>query len=457
MAQASVTDQIRTFQFTPAQVLLIGYGVVILIGTLLLLLPAASLPGRSISAVDAVFMATSAVSVTGLVTKDLATDFSLFGQGVILLLIQIGGLGYMTSATVLALILGKRIGLRERLAIQEALNVLTLEGLVRLIRTILAITLTVEAIGAALLAYDFSLTFSWPWAVYHGVFHSVAAFNNAGFSTFSKNLMDYRGDILLNIVITTLVITGGIGFIVYSDLYKYVKGQVYRFSLHTKLAVVTSLCLILIPTGLFLIFEWANPQSLRGLPFGEKFVASYFQVVVTRTAGFNTLDIGALTSVTLYLMILLMFVGGSPSGTAGGIKTTTFATIVIALWSTMRGREDATVFHRRLAPETIARAFLLSMLAFLLTTGITLLILLVENKVFLNTLFEAMSAFGTVGLSMGNGGILSYSTLFSDSGKLLIALMMFIGRVGPLTVGAALIRPRQHLHYRLPEGKCLIG
>jgi trk system potassium uptake protein TrkH len=220
---------------------------------------------------------------------------------------------------------------------------------------------------------------------------------------------------------------------------------------------MTSLYLILIPTGLFLIFEWTNPQSLGGLPFGEKFLASYFQVVVTRTAGFNTLDTGALNPGTLYMVILLMFVGGSPSGTAGGIKTTTFATMIIALWSTMRGREDATVFHRRLAPETISRAFFLAILAFLLTTGITLFILLAENKVFLNTLFEVMSAFGTVGLSMGNGGVLSYSTLFSDTGKLFIILMMFIGRVGPLTVGAALVRPRQRLRYRLPEGKCLIG
>ena len=452
-----IAERIKQRQATPAQVLVVGYAVVIAVGVLLLLLPFAAAPGRTISPVDALFMATSAVSVTGLVVKDLQTEFSLFGQVVIMLLVQIGGLGYMTSATVLALLLGKKIGLRERLVIQESMNALTLEGLIRITKTILGITLVVEGTGAALLAWDFSRTLPLPWAIYHGVFHAVAAFNNAGFSTFSRNLMDYRGDVVVNLVVTSLVIIGGLGFIVYSDLYKYLRGLVYRISVHTKLALTTSALLIVIPTALFLAFESGNNGTIGGLSFGEQLLAAYFQIVITRTAGFNTIDIGALGGVTLYMMILLMFVGGSPNGTSGGIKTTTFATMILALWATIRGRADVTAFHRRLTPETVARAFQLAMLAFLTTTGVTLAVLLVEKRVFLNTLFEVMSAFGTVGLSMGDGGVLSYSAIFSSAGKILICVMMFIGRVGPLTIGAALIQPRAHVRYRLPEGKCLIG
>lgn len=451
-----ILDQIRRGTASPAQVLVGGYLAVILTGTLLLLLPFAVVPGRTLSIVDALFMSTSAVSITGLVVTDLEREFTLFGQLVLLLLIQIGGLGYMTSATVLALFVGKRIGLRDRLMIQEALNVLTLDGLVRLTRAILIMTLAVEAAGAIALAYAFGGAMPPLEAAYHGVFHAVAAFNNAGFSTFSPNLTRYRGDVIVNLAITALTIVGGIGFIVFSDLYKYMRGEVFRISLHTKLVLTTSALLIVVPLLLFYAFEVDNPRSLANLSVGERWLASYFQIVITRTAGFNTLDIGALNAVTLYMMILLMFVGGSPNSTAGGIKTTTFATMMIALWAMIRGHEDATAFHRRLSSSTVARAFQLALMAFLLATGVTLAILLLENRVFLNTLFEVMSAFGTVGLSMGDGGVLSYSALFSDAGKLLIILTMFVGRIGPLTIGAALVQQR-HVRYRLPEGKCLIG
>jgi trk system potassium uptake protein TrkH len=451
-----ILEQIRRGTASPAQVLVAGYLAVILAGALLLLLPFANASGRAISFVDALFMSTSAVSITGLAVKDLATDFTVFGQLVLLLLIQIGGLGYMTSATVLALFVGKRIGLRDRLMIQEALNVLTMEGLVRLTRAILLMTIAFEALGAVILTYAFSASMPPLQALYHGVFHSVSGFNNAGFALSSTSLMEHAHDPIVLLTISTLAIVGGLGFIVFSDLYKYLYREVLRISIHTKLVLATTALLIAVPAALFYLFEAVNPRSLAGLPEWRRPLASYFQVVMTRTAGFNMVDIGALNAVTLYMFILLMFIGGSPNGTAGGIKTTTFATMMIALWAMIRGHEDVTAFHRRLSPSIVARAFQLALMAFLLTTGVTLAILLLENRIFLNTLFEVMSAFGTVGLSMGDGGVLSYSALFSEPAKLLIIVTMFIGRIGPLTIGAALIQP-QHMRYRLPEGKCLIG
>lgn len=452
----AIAQHINRSQVTPGQVLVLGYLAVISVGVALLLLPLSSTPGRPMSVVDAIFMATSAVSITGLTVKDLPVDLTVFGQVVILLLIQIGGLGYMTSATVLALILGQRIGLRDRLIMQEAFNAVSLDGLIRITWAILVITLLVESVGAVLLAWRFAETLPMGTAVYFAVFHSVAAFNNAGFSLFSDNLMGFRSDVPLNFVVTTITIIGSLGVIVYSDLYKYGRREVLRISLHTKLVLSTTAILIILPTILFVGLEWSNSKSLANLSIGERMMASYFQMAGTRLAGFNTIDISGLHAVTLYMMILLMFIGGSPGGTAGGIKTTTFATMAVALWATMRGREDATVFHRRLAPSTVARAFLLTVMGFALSTAVTLIILSTEKRIFLNTLFEVMSAFGTVGVSMGNGGTLSFSALFSDVGKLLISFTMFVGRVGPLTVGAAIVHPHS-LRYRVPEDRCLIG
>ncbi|MFN4218853.1 MAG: TrkH family potassium uptake protein [Candidatus Bipolaricaulia bacterium] len=436
---------------SPARVLVFGFGGFITVGTLLLLLPAASAPGRSVSFIDALFTATSAVCVTGLVIKDISTDFSLFGQLVILFLIQIGGFGYMTVATLPVLLLGRKIGLKEQLALQEALNVWSLEGVPEFLRSLIKITLLVEGLGALALTGRFALDFPLPQALYLGVFHAVSAFNNAGFSLFPTNLMAYRDDLAINLIITTLIILGGLGFLVHRDL------SHRRISFHTKLVLIITASLIVGGTLLFLVVETHNNRVFASLSWPQRLLVSYFHAVAARTAGFNTVDLAQLSGVTLYILIILMFIGASPGGTGGGIKTSTFGTIMLDLWTSLRGQVEVTVFHRRVPAETVAKAYLIAALAFFWLTGATVTLLALEQKDFLRLLFEVASALGTVGLSTGDGGILSFSALFSDLGKIVIALTMFVGRVGPMTLGMAVLKSHYHARVRYPESTIVIG
>ena len=457
MEQTTLVDRIRTHQLTPTQILVLGFASLITVGTILLSLPFAAADGRVIAPFDALFTATSAICVTGLITKDTPVDFSLFGQIVILVLIQIGGLGYMTFSTIMAVVMGKRIGLRERLVIQETFSTFTLEGLVRFTVGILQFTILAEFIGAVLLTFRFVLDHPPLQAFYLGIFHSVSAFNNAGFSLFSSNLIAYRGDWVVNGVVMTLIILGGLGFLVYHDLLQRLKKEVLRLSLHTKVVLITSLILIVIGAAAFLLFERLNPATLQPLPFKEQLLASFFQSVSARTAGFNTVDIGALTTPTLYLLVLLMFIGASPGSTGGGIKTSTFAVMAIALWSTMRAKEDVTLFHRRLSPLVVAKAFFLASLAMILVTGVTLILLYSEHQNLQKTLFEVTSATGTVGLSTGDGGTRNLVALFGDFGKSVLILCMILGRIGPLVIGITALTYVQRSRYRYPEGKVMIG
>ena len=426
------------------------------VGTILLRLPIATEPGRHISLVNAFFTSTSAVCVTGLIVIDTPRDLSLFGEVVLMLLIQAGGLGYMTISTVVAVALGKRITLQERLTLQEALNIHTREGLLRFAGTVLKMTLVLEGIGAAILAWRWRSQFGVVGGAYLGLFHAVSAFNNAGFSLFSDNLAGYRGDLTVNLVVTSLIICGGLGFVVLSEIGRLRQGA--QLSLHTKFVVALTAVLIAGGTAAIFLLERHNPRSLGPLGTGEAWLAAYFQAVTPRTAGFNTLDIGALYLPTLFLLMLLMFIGASPGGTGGGIKTTTFGIAVLALWATVRGRAEPTAFRRRLPPEVVARAFFVSFIAFLAVNLIATLVLITERCDLMSTLFETTSAFGTVGLSTGHAGsILSLSGHFSWAGKLLISLMMFMGRVGPLTLAVALAGGQHAARVRYPEGKVLIG
>lgn len=455
---SSVSQLVQQITTSPARVLLLGFAAMILVGTLLLLLPISVAPGRWISLTDAFFTATSAICVTGLVVKDLSNDFSLFGQLVVLFLIQIGGFGYMTMATIMALLLGRRVSLKGRLVLREALNVFTLEGVIRFTRDLIKVTVLVEALGALLLTVRFAFDdFPLLQALYLGVFHAVSAFNNAGFSLFPTNLMGYRSDHLVNLVITTLIILGGIGFFVYSDLWRRSRHKIPRLSLHTKLALTTTASLILLGTTLFFTFEFRNPQTLGGHPLFERLLTSYFHAVSARTAGFNTVALSQCSAVALYLLIVLMFIGASPGGTGGGIKTTTFGTIVLDLWTTLRGQVEATFYRRRLSATVVAKAYLIATLAFFWLSGVTLLLLQLEQKDFLRLIFEVTSALGTVGLSTGDGGSLSFSALFSDLGKLLIALTMLTGRLGPLTLGIAVLESQEKSRVQYPEGEVLVG
>ena len=443
-------------RLTPTQILFLGYVLIIGIGAALLLLPFAT-TGHGISWVDAIFTATSATSITGLIVLDTPNDFTLFGQCVILGLIQIGGIGYMTIAAMLVMILGRRIGMQERRLLQEALHVMTPEGILRFVLQVVKVTFVVEGIGAALFAFRFWDDFEPAYAMYYGIFHSISAFNNAGFTLFSNSLGNYRLDVALNSVAMILIIAGGIGFLVYDNVVGVIQKRHLRLSVHTKMVLSATAVLIVVGTLGVLLFEQSNPRTLGMLSWPERIMVAAFQAVSGRTAGFGTVDTSLLTDSTLYFVVLLMFIGGSPGSTGGGIKTTTFGTIVMALWATMRGYRDVMVFYRRIPADTVAKAFYLAGLAILLVSVATLILEFVEQRGFLDTLFEVMSAAATVGMSTGDGASRSLSASFSDGGKLLIALLMLIGRIGPLAISIAIVGGHQHARFRYAEEKVVIG
>ena len=448
----------RRRPLSPSQFLASSFLAIIVGGGVLLSLPFAAAEGRQVAIIDAFFTSVSAVCVTGLVVVDTPVDYSLFGQAVVLLLIQAGGLGYMTLSTVLVSAMGRSVTLQERLTLQEALNVQDMEGLVRFAGTVLKLTLAIEGLGAAILTVRWLAVMSPGEALWHGVFHAVSAFNNAGFALWSNNLVSWQGDVTVNLVITSLIIAGGLGFFVWAELLGRRHRQV-RLSVHTRLVLVATAALLAVGTIAVLVLEWNNPRTLGAMSGGDRVLAAYFQSVTARTAGFNTIDIGAMTAPALFVMMALMFIGASPGSTGGGVKTTTFSITLAALWATVRGADDTVLFKRRLAAEVVAKAFFISLIAFVALNAVAWLLLLTEGRDLLKTLFETTSAFGTVGLSMGEPGApVSLSAFFSSTGKLLIMAMMFIGRVGPLTLAIAVAKragARPRLQY--PEGKILIG
>ena len=448
----------RKREFSPAQLLSLHIAGLIAIGGVLLSLPVSVAAGHSPSVLNAFFTSTSAVCVTGLVVVDTANDWSPFGQVVLMLLIQAGGLGYMTISSLIMVAFGRRISVHDRMTLAGALNVSSMEGLLRFAWTVALLTFAIEGLGALIMAARFAQDAGWAKGLWFGLFHAVSAFNNAGFALFSDNLMGYRGDVTINLVITTLIIAGGLGFFVLSGLLRLRKRTAVSMSVHTKLVLTVTACLLAAGTLAILLLEWTNPKTLGPLGFGEKLLAAYFQAVTPRTAGFNTLSIGDMTPAALFLTISLMFVGASPGGTGGGVKTTTLGVIVAALWATVRGERDTNVFRRRLSPDLVRRAFALAILAAAGLVVITGLLLLSEGQGLLHTSYEAVSAFGTVGLSMGvPGSPLSLSGFFGTGGKWLVMFLMFTGRVGPLTLAVALAGLAAPAGVRYPEGKVLIG
>lgn len=429
------------------------------LGAVLLSLPIASAPDRHLPFLDALFTSTSAVCVTGLIVVDTPEHFSLFGQIVLLLLIQAGGLGYMTISTVVAAALGRRVTLQERLTLADALNIQSMDHLLRFAGTVAALTLALEAAGAAALTLRFAPDHGWAHGAWLGVFHAVSAFNNAGFSLFPDNLVGYRGDLTVNLTITALIILGGLGFLVISEVLRLRKADVRPgLSTHTRFVLTITAALLVAGTLAFLALEWRNPRTLAGLPIGDRILAAWFQSVTARTAGFNTIDIGAMTTPALFFTIVLMFVGASPGSTGGGVKTTTFGITVASIWTTIRGRAEVVVFTRRLSPDTVDRAFAVSLIAFLGVNAAAGLLLISEGQDLLRTLFETTSAFGTVGLSTGlPGNPVSLAGGYSLFGKLALMAMMFMGRVGPLTLAVALAGRGPAPRVRYPEGKVMIG
>lgn len=440
--------------FTPARVLVLGFAGVILLGAILLTFPQATVDGVGLPFLNALFTSTSAVCVTGLVVVDTGTTLTLFGQIVVISLIQIGGLGFMTFATFFAILLGRRVTFKERLLLQEALNQDSIAGVVRLSKYILVATFSIEFIGALILAIRWSFDMHWKRAVYFGIFHSVSAFNNAGFDLFGNfsSLTKYVGDPVVNFTIMGLIILGGLGFVVISDLYSH---QGRKLSLHSKIVLKVTAALILFGAMAVFLLEYTNPKTLAGLDPVSKILASFFQSVTPRTAGYNTLDIGSLRTTTLLILIVLMFIGASSGSTGGGIKTTSLAALVFYVMCLFKGKDSVSYQERTIPKEIIQKALVVVFLSGALVLTITAILTMTDpDKDFLKLLFEATSAFGTVGLTTG------ITPDLSSMGKIAIIFTMYCGRVGLLTLVFALAQkrastPRSHIKY--PDEKIMIG
>jgi len=435
--------------WSPPRVLALGFLLIILLGACLLSLPAFTAGGEPMRFIDALFTATSAVTLTGLAVKDTGTFFNTGGQLILLALIQVGGLGFMSVATLFALVLKRRITLRERLILQEAMNQTSMEGIVRLIRRVILYSLTIEAAGTVFLAARFAAEMPVGRAVWMGLFHAVSLFNSAGFDLFGgfRSYMPYVADPVVNLVAILLVTLGGLGFVVLSDLVEYRKRR--RLSLHTKVVLATSGALLAIGTVVIFIFEFTN--ALEPLGWSGKIWASLFQSAAPRSIGASTLEIGSLRQATQFFLILLMFIGAAPGSTGGGIKVTTFATLLGAVIAMMRGKDEVVLFRYRLARERIFKALTITMISLAAVVAVTMALCTTEDRAFLRILFETVSAFGTCGLSTG------ITPQLTDFGKLLLSLTMLAGRLGPLTFAYAL-RPKDEKElYRYPEGRIIIG
>ncbi|WP_169083813.1 TrkH family potassium uptake protein [Paenibacillus sp. PL91] len=441
----------NVLKWSPPRILVCGFALIILLGAILLSMPFASASGERLPFIDALFTATSATCVTGLVVVDTGTYFSVAGQVILMCLFQLGGLGFMTMATLVALVLRKKISLRERLLLQEAMNQSSMEGIVRLIRRVIVYSLAIEFVGFTLFSIRFAFDMPLGKALFFGAFHAVSLFNNAGFDIFGeyRSLTLYVSDPIVNIAAMMLIITGGLGFVVMSDLMEYRKNR--RLSLHSKVVLSMTGTLIALGTIVIFIFEFSNTKTLGSLDWSGKIWSSFFQSVTPRTAGANTLDYTALRQATMFFTIILMFIGASPGSTGGGIKTTTFTTLIGAVIAMIRGREDIVMFRHRLGKDRIFKALTITLISLGLVIIVTMTLSMTEDQAFIKLLFEATSAFGTVGLSIG------VTPELSTVGKIVIALTMFAGRLGPLTLAYALGPRTEKELFRHPEGKITIG
>ncbi|WP_188377600.1 TrkH family potassium uptake protein [Halobacillus andaensis] len=411
----------------PPQILILVFAVAILLGSFLLVLPIAS--NEAISYMDALFTATSAMTVTGLVVVDAGTAFTLFGQIVIIALIQLGGLGIMTFAVLIYMALGKKIGIRQRILMKQALNQSAIGGVVALAKKLLFFSLSVEIVAIIFLSIRWVPELGWSDGLYTSVFHAVSAFNNAGFSIWSDSLSGYVFDPVINILITLLFIIGGIGFTVVFDLWS--KKEFKHLSLHTKVMLFGTLLINLFSMLIIFVLEYNNPDTLGVMSSSQKLAAAYFQAVTPRTAGFNTIDIASMEESSLFYIITLMFIGGGSASTAGGIKLTTALAILLSTMAVFKSKENIVLFQRNLRPYTIMRALALTVGSMAVVILTIFILNLTEDASFLTIMFESVSAFGTVGLSMGLTGELT------TVGKVVLVLTMLVGKLGPLTFAFA--------------------
>jgi trk system potassium uptake protein TrkH len=440
----------------PTQTIVIGFMAIILVGSILLDLPIASRDGKSIGFINSLFTATSATCVTGLVIADTYTQWTLFGQIVILFLIQVGGLGFMTIATLFSFILKRKISLKERLVMIESLNQYYLQGVVGLVKRVIIGTFIIEGIGALLLSLRFVPDFGIIKGVYSGIFHAVSAFCNSGFDLMGQygqfsSLTAYSGDVIVNLVVSVLIIIGSLGFAVWDDLYK--EKSFKTLQLHSKLVLFITGLLLFFGFISFFLIEHGNVGTIGTLSFPNKLLASFFQSVSSRTAGFSTINLCNMRSGTVFITMLLMFIGGSPGSTAGGIKTTTAGVLLFAAIAVIKGKEDTEMFRRRISSATVTRAFTITLISALIVSCATIMLTTFEDLAFMEAFFEAVSAVGTAGLTLG------VTSGLGVIGKIILVFAMFIGRVGILTMALALLeKPHSKYNkYRYMEEKVMIG
>lgn len=435
------------FALSPAQTIVVGFAAIILVGAALLSLPVAAANGRPTPFLTALFTATSATCVTGLVVVDTADHYSTFGEIVILGLIQLGGFGYMTSWAILALILGWRIGLRERIVLTEAHNLYAVGGIVRFTRRIVLVALAIEAVGAVLLTLRWSAQMPPGRALYYGIFHSVSAFNNAGFDLMGRfrSLTAYVTDPVVNLTVAALIVLGGLGFTVIFDVWNR------RLTFHSRTVLLATGLLLVGGTVLFLLLEFNNPQTLGPLAPGQRVLAAFFQAVTPRTAGFNTLNMAALTEPTLMLLVTLMFIGASPGGTGGGIKTTTFITPLAVIWASLTGASDPVLLRRRIPTQVVHKAVTVALVSVAFVVTMATVLARVERVPLLHALFEITSGYGTVGLSTG------ITPHLSSLGRIIVMVTIFSGRVGLLTLAFSLTRRQRPPLVRYAEERFYVG
>ncbi|WP_412029781.1 TrkH family potassium uptake protein [Deinococcus yunweiensis] len=426
-------------RLTPPQLIALVYGLCIALGTGLLHLPGVTTADATLNTVDRLFTATSAICITGLVVADTGEAFTRLGQWLILLLAQVGGLGILTFGTLFALLVGRRVNFRERLNLAQQINAFDTGGVLALIRTIVLYTLTAELAGTALLALRFVPRFGWGEGLYQAFFHAVSAYNNAGFVVLPGGMMPYAQDPLVSLTISGLIILGGLGFLVQLNVLLHLtQRRRHRLLVYSKLTLLTTGLLLVIGTVLILALEWSNTRTLGSLGTPGKVLAAFFQSVTPRSGGFATVDISSLTSASLFLTIALMFVGANSGSTGGGIKTSTFAILVGSAWNMVRGRGELIAFQRRVEPENVVRAGTVTTLYALLVATAFFALLATNPKLgFTHLLFETVSAAATVGLTMDT------THRINDPGLIILTILMYLGRIGPVTFAVAFSLRRQ--------------
>ena len=445
---------------TTTQMIIISFFVTVFIGGVLLSLPFASVSGRATPFIDALFTATTSVCVTGLVVVTTATHWSLLGKIIILILIQIGGLGVITITTTLMVAVGKKISLSSRILLGDAFNLETLKGLVRFLRRVFRGTFIVEGIGALCYVPVFVPEYGMIRGIWYSVFHAISAFCNAGIDIVGdSSFVPYVHNVWVNVVTMALIIFGGIGFVVWWDVLHVIReklaganrGMFNMLALHSKIALTMTVFLVLSGTLLFALFEWSNPLTIGDFTPGQKLLAACFQSVTTRTAGIATISQKGLTVPSVITSMFLMFIGGSSVGTAGGVKVTTVAVVALSVAATVRGNNDVTCYGRRISNQIVRKSIAIIFISFLASMVAIICMCILENGESVDIIFEIYSALGTVGLSR------DYTATIGLAGKIILCICMFLGRIGPITMVIAFTMRDTKTALRLPKGKITVG